>query len=904
MRYICVLLSWVCLGSAAALASLEDTFRDVPAADRPWVYYWWLNGNVDEATIARDLAAMRDNGIGGLLLFDARGYHDDRDHVPAPPARMDFMSPEWRRMVRYTLGQAEKNGLQVSINLSICAGALKGPWPVGDDAPKQLVWLATNVTGPRHLAIETTPPPDRRQWPVAVLAIRGTGAATAAWSGIAPATNTSPAAEEVIDLTERTDWDVPAGDWTLLRFGGELMTNHEYDVDILDPRAVSGHFDRMARPLLDDAGPLAGKTLTHFYSVSWEGAAPTWTRGLDEEFQHRRGYALRPWLPALAGVTVRSRAETARFLHDYYCTLADCFAENFYGTLRDLSHRAGLQWHAESGGPWDRKLAAFAHADQLAFLAVNDMPQGEFWWPRRALNRPVAMTAHTYGRRLAAAEAFTHMTQHWSAYPATLKPRADEAFCDGINQLVWHTFTAAPEAFGRPGPEYFAGTHLNPNVTWWPWARPFLDYLARGQHLLRQGRFVAEACVYIGDRPYLHWDQGGTNWGPQATLPWPRGHAFDVITTDVLTRRLTARDGQLVLPDGMTYRLLIVDPAEETMPPAALHQIAALQKAGVPVVAGRRRPQGAPGLADYPACDAEVRALTETIWASAATSAVAALQQANLPPDCESPWPYTHRRDGETDIYFLAGQGQADCIFRIIGRQPELWDPVNGRSRDATGWRQGNDGRTVVPLALASNGSMFVVFRRMAAAAHAEAPGPAQPASVDVTGPWTVSFEPGRGAPAEATFDQLVRWDQHPDEGIRHFSGRATYRAEVTLTAEQAQPAAHLCLGDVFNLARVRINGRDLGIAWCAPWEVSTDGTLRPGRNQVEIEVVNTWVNRLIGDAALAPEKRITRTNVGFEAGDRRLKPHQSTAAGDPLRPAGLPGPVRIRLDTLPAASP
>ncbi len=948
------------LARPQASPSLEEGFRSAPAADKPWAYWWWLKGNVTPESITRDLEAMARAGFGGFLMFDARGYHED--HVPPPPSRMEFMSPEWRILLKHSLKEAGRLGLQASVNLSSCAGALKGPWQVGDDAPKKLVWTAAETRGAQLLTCDLRVPQDKRFWDVAVLAVRHEapgGAAPAAaatpaldlssrWQDVAALAAPLPAVLEVADLSSRVDargrlaWRAPAGHWTVLRFGCVTMENHEYDVDILDRKAVTGHFERMGRVLLQDAGPLAGRTLTHFYSVSWEGAAPTWTLAIEKEFRRRRGYDLRPWLPALAGFAVKDRALSERFLRDYYKTLGDCFMDNFYGTLRELSGRAGLKWHSESGGPWDRKLAAFEQADQLAFLGRNDMPQGEFWWPRRSLNRPVAMAAHIYGRPLAAAEAFTHMAQHWSAYPATLKPRADAAFCDGINHLVWHTFTASPPELGKPGSEYFAGTHLNPNVTWWPQAGPFLDYLGRSQFLLRQGRFVADVCVYVGDRNYLHWDRG-TNWGDKPSLRLPRGYSYDLVNTEVLVERLAVRGDDLALPDGMRYRMLVVDLEDTAVPPEALRKILKLARAGATIVLGQRQPQRAPGLADYPRCEEAVRRLAAQLWgaalpASASAAAAAesgapvgrgrliagrpvadALRQKGILPDFEGPWDYTHRRDGDTEVYFISGQGSAECAFRVSGKEPELWDPVTGAIREAMAWRATRDGRTLVPIALPTNGSVFVVFRQPARERHLFSGPPPdteilgreaggvrarvwQKDPLVLRGPWTVRFEQSRGAPEMVVFQDLVPWNTHTDTGIRHFSGQAAYQKSFDLGAAQAAQPVRLQLGEVRHIAQVRLNGRDLGVVWTDPWSVDLTGAVKPGRNDLEIVVVNTWVNRLIGDAALPKDQRITQSNVSLQPGDRAFKVYQGFAANDPLMPSGLLGPVRLefgRLETL-----
>ncbi len=951
-------------------AALEAGFQQPPDAAGPWAYWWWVKANVSKSSITHDLEALKSKGFSGLLMFDARGYHED--HVPPPPSRMDFMGPEWRRMLRFALSEADRLGLQVSVNLSSCAGALKGPWLVGDDAPKKLVWTVAEVQGPRALRCKLTRPENARYWDIAVMAVRhaaaqGAQKAAAAsaddvggslsgnWQPMRTALDAKRAAVEVVDISEKVDaqgqltWQVPEGRWSVLRFGATTIDGHEYDVDVLDPDAVDGHFQRMGKALLDDAGPLAGKTLTHFYSVSWEGAIPTWTLCFEQDFRKYRHYDIRPYLPVLAGVAVGGREHSARFLHDYYKTLGDCFRDNFYGKLRDLCRREGLKWHSESGGPWNRKLPTFRQADQLAFLGRNDMPQGEFWVGGRGLNRPPAMTAHVYGLPLAATEAFTHMRAHWSIYPAVLKPDADAAFCDGVNHFIWHTFTASPPEFGKPGIEYFAGTHINPNVTWFDQAGAFVAYLTRCQYMLRQGHFVADVCCYTGDKVYQHWGRG-EKWMADASLVLGKGYTYDLINTEVLLSRLSVEDGALRLPDGMRYRILAVDLDEEAVSPQALTKICELAQAGATVVLGNRRPQRAHGLQNLPQSDADVQRLCQTLWGNASEAGSRSLgngtvvcgtpiddvlRSQDILPDFEGPFRYIHRQSDEADIYFLAGGGNAECVFRAAGREPELWDAASGRTRDAVWYHRGDDGRTVVPISLPENGSVFVVFRKPAAAEHVvsisapadsleivgRGPGGVQlqlwrngsytlkpsdkdhldlkvaglPDPLPLDGPWVVDFQPGRRAPKSAVFDRLVPWNEHSEDGIRHFSGTATYRIQFTLTERQAAGPVRLHLGKVGNLAEVRLGDRPLGVVWTAPWVTDLTGLVKAGPNALEIDVTNLWVNRLIGDAGLPPEQRITKSNVRLFPKGEKIRNFQGYVAGSPLKPSGLIGPVRLQ---------
>jgi hypothetical protein len=946
-------------------AGLEQDFHEPPTAVRPWAYWWWLKGNVTEESITSDLEAMKSKGIAGFLMFDARGYHED--HVPPPESRMEFMSDEWRGILKHAMSEADRLGLQMSVNLSSCAGALKGPWLVGDDAPKQLAWTSLGVAGPKRLRVKLPRPEAERSWGVALVAIRCEDSAATdgdgqwgPWQPLQPQTDPKRTAIEVVDLSDRLSpegslaWDVPAGSWTLVRFGSTTMEGHEYDVDVLDEKAVEGHFQRIGKVLIEDAGPLAGKTLTHFYSVSWEGAIPTWTPAFAGEFRDYRGYDLSPYLPVLSGITVESPEVSARFLRDYYKTLGDCFRDNFYGKLRELSNREGIKWHSESGGPWNRSLSTFKHADQLAFLGRNDMPQGEFWHPYRGLNKPPAMTAHIYGLPLAATEAFTHMQTHWSVYPALLKPLADAAFADGVNHFIWHTFTASPPELGEPGSEYFAGSHLNPRITWWPEAGAFLDYLARCQLMLRQGLFAADVCCYTGDHQYMHWGRG-EKWCDNPSLSLGRGYAYDLVNTEVLLGRTAVKDGDLVLPDGMSYRVLVVDLQSEAVDSRVLERIIELAKAGATVVLGDRRPAHTHGLEDYPKCDDLVRSLVVELWGDAAetprrrtlgrgeivsaTPLDEALQSKGILPDFEGPWDYLHRRGENLDVYFVSGSGRADCAFRTAGREPELWDPVSGQARDAGCYRTTDDGRTVVPLCLAENGSVFVVFRSPSKAEHltsitgpddgleiagrsprgvrlalwregryelatsgggrmiveaAGLPGP-QP----IAGPWTVAFTPGRGAPDSIVFEKLIPWNEHPLEGIRYFSGTGTYQTAFALDETQAGSLVRLELGRVGNVAEVRLNGRPLGVVWTAPWLIDLTGVARPGRNELQIDVANLWVNRLVGDTLLPEEERIARSNVRLFSKGEKFRTFQGFSPDTPLEPSGLIGPVGLEFGAL-----
>jgi hypothetical protein len=248
---------------------------------------------------------------------------------------------------------------------------------------------------------------------------------------------------------------------------------------------------------------------------------------------------------------------------------------------------------------------------------------------------------------------------------------------------------------------------------------------------------------------------------------------------------------------------------------------------------------------------------------------------------------YIHRSTPEADIYFVVNRlGRAEgarCAFRIAGKRPELWDPLTGGIRDAAAFTQA-DGRTTLPLEFAPYGSLFVVFRKPIPPSAAGTAGrnfPVLGEPQEIAGPWTVRFDPKWGGPESVEFARLESWTKRPEAGIRYYSGAAVYRKVFDLPEALRRPGGRvmLDLGDVRQIAAVRLNGKDLGVLWAMPLRVDVTEAAKPAGNVLEVEVTNFWPNRLIGDSALAPEKRLTRTTVV-------LKPDA------PLLDSGLLGPV------------
>ena len=765
------------------LASLISDFLNPPMVVRPWCYWYWVNGNVDERTITRDLEAMKRVGFGGLLLLDPRGYDKC---VVQPPVKLLFGSPEWRAAVGYAVRECDRLGLEFTMNLSDCGGSLKGPWLTGSDGPKQLVCGINTEDVPAEYE-------NYRDIRTFEFEVPSDTAISNGWRTVGGVTGRWQKGDEVAEMKMLPPG--VAGRRVRLRFGYCLIPGRPHDVDVIDATAVERHWNRMTSDLFAELGPLVGKTLTHVYSVSWEGAIPSWTDRFAEEFRARRGYDILPQLPELVGF-VREDRHTAEVLKDFRGVRNELFRDAFYGTIRRCAHARGLKLYSESGGPWNRDPSVFKEADQLSFLGVNDMPQGEFWPVRPAHhsdfahNRPAANAAHVYRLPRASTEAFTQMDRHWSVWPEKLKRSADDAFVDGINHFVWHTFTCSPESFGKPGIEYFAGTHLNPNVTWFEESCAFIDYLSRCQLLLQAGRPVTDIAVYGGKNVYRHWGRYLDVPYEGARLAIPRGYDYDLLNDETLSR------------------------------------------------------QG-----DYP------------VFIDATKDAIVFPK---LPlPDYEGDFENViHRRLGDgTEIYFVSSPDpiSGSETFRVRNMAVELWNPVDGSRVLAQGVKTVPDGRTRVPLALPRDGSVFVVFRPPRAVNQATALPPIVARQAIPSEGWSVDVG---GRP----FTGLGDWTKSEVPAIRYFSGRAVYRTTFDF-AEKPKGDSWLYLGEVAGgVARILVNGTDCGVAWCRPFRVRVaNSILSKGRNELEVQVVNTWRNRLIGDCFLPEGERVTRSCLKYK---------------------------------------
>jgi hypothetical protein len=701
-------------------------------------------------------------------------------------------------------------------------------------------------------------------------------------------------------------WDAPAGSWIVMRTGTTPTGTKNspaaphgkgLEVDKMNREHLRKHFDAFIGELLRRMPPEDRSSLKHVVLDSYEQGSENWTEGFAEDFQNEFGYNPIPWLPTLSGRVVGSVDQSDRFLWDLRRKVADRVAYDYVGGLRDLSQEHGLRVWLENYGHWGFPSEFLMYGGQTHDLG------GEFWAEGELGNiecRAASSAAHTYGKRRVSAESYTAAGLPFRRYPAMLKRRGDWSYTEGINHVVLHVYIHQPYEEKSPGINAWFGIEFNRKNTWFEQSKKWINYQRRCMYMLQRGNIVNDICYFIGeDAPKM---TGVRN--PEL----PKGYSFDYINAEVILRKMSVDDGQLVLPDGMKYRVMVLPPLK-SMRPELLGKIRQLTAEGATILGSPV--DRSPSLQNYPAADSTVRTLSRELWGEGEVRAdtlrtykkgrlfsgvrlesalhrIGVLPDVSVPDDIPLLW--IHRRTTDSDIYFITNQDtlplSIEVKFRVRGKQPALWDPVTGTIRNLPAYRQQGE-QTMVPLKLVPSGSLFVVFNGDDAS-HSdriEDNFPPMETIAVVNSPWEVRFDPlMRGPTNPVRMITLQDWSKSADEAIRYYSGTAIYSNTIVLPVIPEGPNALLDLGRVSAMAEVHINGQSAGGVWTAPWQLDVTKLLRKGENSIQIDVVNTWANRLTGDSRITTADPKTWTAVPA-----------SQSAGT-LELSGLLGPVSVKL--------
>lgn len=659
------------------------------------------------------------------------------------------------------------------------------------------------------------------------------------------------------------DWDVPEGRWAVYRFGASLTgkKNHPaspeatgLEVDKLDPDAMCTYLRHYLDMYRDASGNMLGaRGIRHLMVDSYESGAQNWTSRMREEFLKRRGYDMTLWMPVLAGVIVGDAAKSESFLKDFRTTIGELFSENFARITDVVRGEYGMEGCFIESHENGRVFVM----DGMSVKKTALYPMSACWVPGKvgakdrvfegmADIRESASVAHIYGQNLVAAESLTSIglaRQAYSYHPENLKHTADLELSCGVNRFVIHDSAHQPRDDKFPGLGLGVyGQWFNRHECWAEQAGAWISYLARSCAMLQQGRDVADILWLYGEDTNItaHYSHGEPSV--------PAGFRYDFVNPEAFLDKIMQKGKTLAAESGSTYRVLCLDESASLLPEEALEKIEAIRKAGIPVVT--------PGAGLEKAC----RRLSKDFAA----------------PDSLV---YVHRTMPGADVYWISNPSSSvvkcEASFRVCGRAAEIWNAETGEMKPVS--FRFSRGRTVVPLELAPDDAVFVVFVNPAEKGR-KVPAPDLLEIAPVSGPWTVSFQPGRGAQDSIAMDKLEPLNENESEGVRYFSGTATYKTHFRA---DTLASTVLSLGKVCNIAEVTVNGSPVATLWRAPFRVDVSPYVVPGDNVLEVRVTNLWVNRLIGDSreGAAP---LTYTPVKFYKAD------------DPLLPSGLIGPVEL----------
>ena len=730
---------------------------------------------------------------------------------------------------------------------------------------------------------------------------------------------------EYVDANGRLQTRLPAGDWTIMRFGQtstgakNLPASEEgigLEVDKFSKSAVKIHYNAYMTNVVEAVKAVAPNAHQYTEIDSYEVGAQNWTTGYHEIFSQEKGYDLIRFLPLFAGRFVDSAEVSERVTWDMRALSNDLMRDNYYGYFTELANADGLQVYIEpyGDGPFN----------ELDAGGQADIPMGEFWVNHFGNRVNVATSsAAIYGKPIVSAEAFTDIWNvNWKMHPAYVKTLGDTNWALGVNEFMFHRFAHQANTHVKPGMTMNRwGSHFDRTQTWWDSAgKDWFSYLARGQHILRQGIPVNDALLFVGDgAPSECPDRENVDTAPVYLN-------FLCLNPDVLQTRLTAKEGAFLLPEGGAHKFIILENSE-TMTQESLDALDRLSAGAGGFIIGPR-PRSLAGFAKAPEDRTAFAEQVEAVWSRDSVIEAddvdrmgwdAMLKRAGHSKDLSITGKpnafFAHRKIGNHDVYFIYNDQKTPqdmkARFRVAGKKVSLWDPASGHIEGVQAFSAMED-HTIVNFKLEAQESVFVVFDGNAPVEQTPVKRPVEViAELPVTGPWSVKFSPDYGTDKTEIFPQLSDWKDHSDFDIKHYSGPAVYETNFTVSENFLNSADSftLDLGDVQIAATVSVNGAEQGTSWIAPHTLDISSVLKVGENSLSVKVENLWVNRLIGDAGLPdvdgfepaswkpttemPEwysnneppnlgKRVTFTTADFYK------------QSDDLLSSGLLGPVRV----------
>ena len=871
--------------------------------------WWWFGPAVTKSELERELRLMKEGGIGG---FEVQPVYPLLPDDPAAGIKnLPYLSDEFLDALRFVSTKARELGLRMDLTLG-------SGWPYG--GPQVPITDAATMLRMERVKVEA----NLRRIPLPNI-VPAEKLIAVFLAGTEGQTILAGSLRELTDIHDGAVWlpaEVQAGQEVL------FLVSSRTGMQVKRPAVgaegyVLNHLDRQAtEQYLTNVG---GRLLQAFdsnppYAVfcdSLEVYNQDWTPDFLDEFKKRRGYDLKPYLPALIADIGPKTLDIRR---DWGKTLTELYIERFLQPLHDWARRNKTLLRVQNYGVPAVSLSGYANVD---------LPEGEgAQWKVVRGTRWASSASHIYGRPVTSSETWTWLhSPSFRATPLDMKAEADRHFLMGINQLIGHGWPYTAEGVEYPGWRFYAAAVFNEKNPWWIVMPDVASYLQRASYLLRQGTAVNDVAVYLpNDDGWAHFTRGNPHLieilrervGTEIlTTILESGYNFDFFDDDVLTKTGRVERDQLVLGSAR-YRMVVL-PNVERIPLETMHKLADFVRSGGIVIATRRLPVIIPGMKATAAEQTELREIVKRLFEIDAAQAHFVTDEKELlrsklaevlPPDMSltassADIGFVHRRTGDSDVYFIANTAnfrqRVRATFRVQDKKAEWWDLFTGQVTPAK--IEATSGSSItVALDLEPYGSRVLVFSKRSLPATAASTATAVANTLDLSTGWRVSFG---STTTPVLMDQLRSWTA--DAGTRFFSGTAAYEKDVTVPEGLLSPGTvvRLDFGEgqplpeenlragmqawfaspVREAAVVYVNEKRAGSVWCPPYTIDVTKFLSRGNNKIRIEVANTAMNYMAGRKL--PDYRLLNLRYGerFQA--------QDMDKVQPL-PSGLLGPIRL----------
>jgi len=927
------------LFSSRALNAQQLSWPEITCENKPWTRWWWPGSIVTPADITANMEKYKEAGLGGMEIAVIYGVKGQEDRF------INYLSPKWMDMFIHTLKEGER--LDMGIELANASGwPFGGPWVSPDDACKNINYKTyTLKTGetlnekiefiqqPLVRPVGERPDITKLKYPIsrndnlqlyALDQIRFEMPLPLKVLMAYSENNQSLDLTDKVDADGKLDWVAPEGEWTLYALfqgwhgkmaeragpGGEGDVIDHFSASAIDNYLK--HFDEIFKDY--DLKSLRGY-FNDSYEVDDASGQSDWTPLLFDEFKSRRGYDLRDHLPALFQKDTREKNE--RVLCDYRETISDLLLETFTTHWTAWANKQGKTTRNQSHG---------SPGNILDLYAANDIPETEGNEITRF--KFASSAANVTGKKYASAEAATWLNEHFSSTLGDVKKTLDLFFLGGINHIFYHGTCFSPANEPWPGFHFYAAVEFNPSNSFWNDFEGLNNYVARVQSFLQRGKPDNDILLYFpvydrysdyGRDMLEHFDAisqrfNGTPFKTASDDLLEKGYAYDFVS-DLQLKNTKSVNG-LLQTTGGTYRTVLV-PGSKYIPLKTFEKLLELAKEGAYIIFYDGLPENVSGFADYESKNRLLTQLKARIKSAASENQnlkktpigkgyiLSGNDLDKLMSDAgvvretmtDKGIKFLRRKSETGNYYFVSNHGNDSFAGWLpLGRKASvtaLFNPMTGEYGQ-TETRIAPDGSVEIYLKIKTGESFIIETFSTSVAGKKYIFFEQSSSPLKIEGMWKVDFiEGGPVLPASKEISNLVLWTAFGGEQVKDFSGTARYTISFKKPAGKAD-AWSICLGKVYESARVTLNGKEIAILIGPDFQVTVDKKALKAKNTLEIKISNLMANRIAYmDRNNIVWKKFYNVNMAARM-RQNTKNGIFDASAWPQGESGLIGPVTI----------